>query len=119
MRTILIIDDEKDIRKKYKKLLKKEGFKVIEAPNFVEVSEALMKKSSEIDLILLDINLPEVDGRGIDELIEEYAPNINVLVTSVHPVRDQKLKIPRAVGYFSKLDGEEALIKKVKKLVGV
>lgn len=119
MRTILIVDDEKKFRVKYKKLLKKEGYKVMEAESAMEVGDMLMRHRSLIDLILLDINIPEVDGRGIFDIINEYAPSLDIIVTSVHPLNDQKLKIPRASDYFSKLHADETLLKKIKNVLGV
>lgn len=118
MRTILIVDDEKDMRKKYKKLLVKKGFRILEAPNALEVANALMRAKSTIDLILLDINIKEVDGRDISEIVEEYAPNIPIIVTSVLPLQDQKLKIRRAVDYFNKSHKDELLLKKIRNVVG-
>ncbi|MFH1359457.1 MAG: response regulator receiver protein, partial [Candidatus Omnitrophota bacterium] len=70
-------------------------------------------------LILLDINLPEVDGRGIFDIIDEYAPEKSIIVTSVHPLGDQRLKIPKAVDYHQKSNSDETLLKKVKKVLGV
>ena len=119
MRTILIVDDEKVFRKKYKKLLKKEGYRVIEAPSALEVTDALMRERSNIDLILLDINLPEVDGKGIFDIIDEYAPSLDIIITSVHPLHDQKLRIPRASDYYSKMHSEETLLRKIRKVLGV
>lgn len=118
MRTILLVDDEKDIRKKYKKFLKTKGFKIVEAPDALEVANILMRLKSNIDLILLDINIPEVDGRGIFEIIDEYAPELPIIVLSVHPLHDQKLRIPRAAEYHSKLHSEETLFRKIKDVIG-
>ena len=119
MRSILVVDDEKDVRKTYKKLFKKEGFRVLEAANALDVADQLMKESSYIDLILLDINIKEIDGRDIFDIIDKYNPSLQVLVSSVHPIRDQKLKIPRAIDYHSKLDGDKTLLKKVKHVLGL
>jgi len=119
MRTIMIVDDEKEFRKKYKQLLKAEGYKVLEAPNAVEVANLLMRNKSLIDLILLDINLPQVDGREIFEVINEYAPTLDIIVTSVHPLQDQKLKIPRAIDYFNKSQSNDVLLKKVRNILGL
>ena len=38
----------------------------------LEVVEVLMRNSRELDLILLDIQMPEVDGRGIHEIVSDY-----------------------------------------------
>ncbi|MFA5059561.1 MAG: response regulator [Candidatus Omnitrophota bacterium] len=118
-RLIFIVDDEKELRKKYKKLLIKEGFKVVEASNALEVANILMREKSKLDLILLDINISEVDGRDIFDIIEEYVPGLPVIVTSVYPVSEQKLRIPKAVDYYHKLQKEESLIKKIKNALGL
>lgn len=119
MRTILLVDDEKAMRSKYKKILKKEGFKVIEAPKAMEVANVLMREKSNIDLILLDINIPEVDGRGIFDIVDEYAPELPIIVTSVHPLNDQKLRIPRAADYYNKLQAQDVLLKKIRGVLGI
>ena len=118
MRTILIVDDEKKIRQKFKKLLKTEKFRVVEAANAIDVADVLMREHSTIDLILLDINIPEVDGRGIFEIIDEYAPELPIIVTSVLPLNDQKLTIPRAAGYYSKLHKDDTLLSKIRSVLG-
>ena len=118
-RTILVVDDEKEFRKKFKWMLRDEGFRVFEASNAVDVASILMREATALELILLDINIPDVDGRGIFDIIDEYAPNIDIIVTSVHPLQDQKLKIPRAADYFQKQQSNEVLLKKVKKILGV
>lgn len=119
MRNILVVDDEREIRKKYKTLLKSEGFKVFEAPDAIEVANLLMRESSSLDLIVLDINIKEVDGRDIFDIIDQYNPTLPILISSVHPLQDQKLKIPRATDYHNKSDGEKVLLKKVKKILGL
>jgi len=119
MRTVFIVDDESEMRRKYKKLLKGEGFSVIVAPNALEVANILMRDKSRIDLILLDINIPDIDGHDISDIITEYSPELPIMVNSVLPISEQKIRIRNAVDYCSKLDGEEVFLKKVKKILGV
>ena len=119
MRTILLIDDEKKMRQKFKKLLKTEKFRVLEAESAIEVADILMREHSTIDLILLDMNLPEVDGRGIFDIVDEYAPELPIIITSVNPINDQKLQIPRAVDYYQKLQDEKILLTKVRSALGL
>jgi two-component system alkaline phosphatase synthesis response regulator PhoP len=59
MKTILIVDDEKDIRDLISYNLKKEGYGVIMAQNGREAVELARKGP---DLILLDVMMPELDG---------------------------------------------------------
>jgi len=72
MKRILVVEDEKNIRELIEFNLKNAGFSVVKA---VDGKEALDKLSSEIDLVVLDLMLPEIDGmevcrkiRGNDEL---------------------------------------------------
>ena len=117
-RTILLVDDEKKMRSRYKKVLKREGFRVIEAPNALEVANILMREKSKLELIVLDINIREVDGRDIFDIIAEYAPDLQVIVSSVLPIGEQKIRIPRAADYFCKANKDSLLVSKVKNIIG-
>ena len=59
---ILIVDDEKNIRELLKFNLENEGYKTIEAVNG---KEALEKADQSIDLVILDLMLPEIDGLNV------------------------------------------------------
>jgi len=118
-RTVFIVDDETPMRKKYKKLFVSNGFRVLEAPNAMEVANTLMRERSNLDLILLDINIAEVDGRDIFDIIDEYAPGMPVIVSSVYPTSEQKFRIPHADDYFSKSQKDEILLTKVRNLLGI
>ena len=58
--TILIVDDEEDIRDMIEIYLMNEGFIVLKAQDGIEALEIL--KSHEIDLMVLDIMMPKMDG---------------------------------------------------------
>ena len=58
---ILIVDDEKDIRKLVGIYLKKQGYKTLEAENG-QMAIDIMKEHSDIDLVIMDIMMPELDG---------------------------------------------------------
>ena len=60
MATILVADDNADLRELLKILLQKHGFACIEAVNGNEAIEKL--GSEKVDLILMDMNMPELDG---------------------------------------------------------
>lgn len=68
VKTILIIDDELDIRVLLKYNLEKEGYVVLEAPNGSTGIE--IAKTSKPDLILLDVMMPDMDGIETCELIK-------------------------------------------------
>ena len=60
MKKILIIEDEEIIRNELKTLLKNSGYKVQVLTNFSNPKEEI--KMMQADLILLDINLPNING---------------------------------------------------------
>ena len=60
MKKILIVEDEKIIRNELKTLLENSGYEVITIENFDNPKEDIIK--SKADLVLLDINIPKVNG---------------------------------------------------------
>ncbi|MDO8580196.1 MAG: response regulator [Candidatus Omnitrophota bacterium] len=115
---VLIVDDEIEMRRKFKKLLKEDGFDVYEAKDALDVANVLMRDGRKLDLVLLDINIAEINGRDIFDIIIGYSPNVKVIVTSVFPVKDQKLRVPKANDYFNKADDGPLLLKKISDLIG-
>lgn len=116
---VFIIDDNEEFRKRYRTMLEKEGLDVLEAPDALEVTNLLMRESNEMDLILLDLQIADVDGRDIYKIIRDYTTSIPIIVTSVLPLKDQKLKIPHARDYFNKADGDANLLAKIKMIFGL
>ena len=57
--TILVVDDEEDVNEIVSHFLKQEGYNVI---NAFDGEEAIAKATPEVDLIVLDIMLPKIDG---------------------------------------------------------
>ncbi|MEK7588360.1 MAG: response regulator [Patescibacteria group bacterium] len=69
-KTVLIIEDDNFLQGLEAKKLKKEGYEVLTASNSVEAYKAIEGKE-KIDMILLDLLLPEVDGFMILKRIRE------------------------------------------------
>lgn len=77
--TILIADDEKEIRDLLRLYLEKDGYQVLEAEDGL-AAVALLEKE-EIDMALLDIMMPEMDGYKVLKRIRESS-NIPVMILS-------------------------------------
>jgi len=111
---VLIIDDEEGIRKNYKRFFHALGptlFEVIEASNAIEATNYIIRE--KVDIIILDIQMPNIDGQLMYEVIKEYNPDIKVIVASVYPIDQQKRMIPFASDYFDKSQGPTKLLEKV------
>ena len=113
MERILVVDDEAKIRKVYHSLLETEGYEVAEAPGAIEANEIL--KREHVDLILLDIKLPQLDGSILYYVMQLFHKGVKVIVTSVYPIDEQKNIIKEADGYYDKSQGTQILLNKIKK----
>lgn len=61
-KTILIAEDEEDLREMYTQALSSQGFEVLQAINGEEAIEWLERRGNDIDMVLLDIVMPVLDG---------------------------------------------------------
>lgn len=116
MKSVLIIDDEAGVTRFYRKLLESEKYEVLISNDAAEGTLSMVK-SRNIDLILLDINMPEVDGAYMLEIIKEYNPQIKVIIFSVRTIKEQREYIPYANDYFDKSQSVEILLEKIAKLL--
>ncbi|MDF1876799.1 response regulator [Sulfurimonas sp. SAG-AH-194-L11] len=82
MSKVLLCDDELMNRKVASKILKKEGFEVVEACNGLEALDIL--KLEEIDLILMDLMMPVMDGYEATKIIknDEKTASIPLIIIS-------------------------------------
>jgi two-component system OmpR family response regulator len=112
MKTILIVDDEKKIQSVFGKILCREGYNILKAAAAEDAHEVLLRH--HVDLVLLDINMPKVDGSILYEVMDTFFKEIKVIVASVYPLEDQKLLITGAIDYYDKSDSLKVLIQKVK-----
>jgi two-component system, NtrC family, nitrogen regulation response regulator NtrX len=82
MSSILIIDDEKAIRKTLSEILSYEGYKIEDAEN----GEEGLKKFNEktFDVVLCDIKMPKIDGLEFLEKAKASNPDVPVIMISGH-----------------------------------
>lgn len=80
MQKILIVEDEEKIRKELEIFLNRNGLKAIGLEKFDTVVEDILKENA--DLILLDINLPYIDGQYICKEIRKTSDVPIIMVTS-------------------------------------
>lgn len=86
--TILVTDDDQDIRDGIEIYLKNEGYNVLKAANGVEALEQLMEQ--EVHLIILDIMMPKLDGIQTTFKIREER-NIPIIMLSAKVEESDKI----------------------------
>jgi signal transduction histidine kinase/CheY-like chemotaxis protein len=79
--SILVVEDETQVRAILRRTLEDAGYRVIEAENAVAALE-LLDANGKIDLVLTDIVMPGPSGRDLGTMIESRLPGIPVLYTS-------------------------------------
>jgi len=77
-----LVDDEESLRKVNSRLLNKNGYRVIMASNGKEALETYKKEGEGISLIILDLIMPEMDGKKRLEEILRIDPNAKAIIAS-------------------------------------
>jgi DNA-binding NarL/FixJ family response regulator len=107
---LALVDDHKLFRKGMVELLGDfDGYQVIiEANNGRELTE-LLKTDALPDIVLLDINMPEMDGYDTAEWLKKHFPSVKVLALSMYDTEEMVIRMLRAgaKGYILK-DAEPA-----------
>ncbi|OFY90850.1 MAG: hypothetical protein A3K10_16280 [Bacteroidetes bacterium RIFCSPLOWO2_12_FULL_31_6] len=115
---LLLADDHLIIRDGIKLMLKKSsGMEIVaEASNGSEVISYLEKYASKIDIVLMDINMPKMNGIEATQLIMEKFKNIKVLALTMHAEGTYITNMLKAgaLGYVLKESGTDELITAIK-----
>ncbi len=80
--TILLVDDETALRKLGKRVLSAAGYKVLEASDGAMALRVAAEEVGEIDLVLTDVEMPTLGGRGMVDELHELSPGLRVLFMS-------------------------------------
>ncbi|RLI92620.1 MAG: two-component system response regulator [Candidatus Altiarchaeales archaeon] len=117
---ILYVEDDEDTRKLVRMILKSNGYKVITAYNGREGLKKL--DEDDIDLVILDIMLPDISGWDIFQRIKKDPRNRDVKVAflSVIPVSEERLDTLRKCGiedYIMKPFDNDDLVRRVGRIL--
>ena len=117
-KTIMTVDDSASVRQMVSFTLKKEGFSVIEAS---DGKDAASKLSGPIDMVITDLNMPNMDGIELIKAIRANAAYkfipIVMLTTESQASKKQEGKSAGATGWIVKPFKPEQLLAVVKKLL--
>lgn len=79
---VLIVDDEAAVRRVVSRTLGRKGFQTFEAGTAASALELIGERESEIEVVLVDLGLPDMDGATLAARIDGVSPGVSVIYMS-------------------------------------
>jgi len=114
--TILLAEDEPEVRLLTKNLIEGYGYTVIDAIDGADAIDKFMLNKDKIELLLFDVMMPQKNGREAYEEIKKINPDVKVIFTSGYPadtVRKQAI-LEEGADFIIKPALPENLLKKIR-----
>jgi two-component system KDP operon response regulator KdpE len=87
---VLIVDDERSIRLSLRTILSGLGFVIVEAARGEEALSLV--RTAQFDVVLLDINMPGIDGVEVCRMIRKALPRLPIVMLTVQGSEDRKVE---------------------------
>ena len=87
--TVLLVDDEEMVLDIGARLLQKLGYSVLQAGSGLEALDVYKKNKDVIDLVILDIIMPDMSGGEVFDKIKKIKSNVRVLLASGYSINGQ------------------------------
>jgi len=121
MATILLVDDDENILRLCKEELTDAGYEVITASKGKDAIEAIIRDVSDgtyhIDLVVLDINMPGIDGKRVLQELKGTASSLPVIVHTAYDYTKDDLVVFGSDEYVTKSSDLTKLINTIKYLL--
>jgi len=117
--TLLLVDDEEMILEVGRDILELLGYKVLLASSGQEALEVYAEKCSRIDMVILDMIMPGMDGREIYQRLKKINPESKVLLSSGYSINGQATEIIEmgCDGFIQKPYNMGALSAKIREIL--
>ena len=113
-RTILVADDTPEILALVAEFLHRTGYHVLQAVDGVEALEVAGQHSGMIDLLLTDLEMPRLNGRGLSLRLSHRRPETRTLFMSGH----SNTGLARGTPFLAKPFVARDLLRKVSEVLG-
>ena len=117
---VLVVEDEASVRTILARVLREQGYRVLEASHGRDALAITADTTIRIDLVLADVVMPELGGRELAARLGEQRPGIPLLFTSGYTGHDvvERGLIERDWPFLPKPVVPDALARKVRELLG-
>jgi two-component system response regulator AtoC len=112
--TVLVIDDDKMIRSFLENILSEDGYEVLAAATGAEGEATLRAKP--VDVVLLDLMLPDEDGISVLRKIKQEEPNVQVILLTAYGAVESAVEAMR-LGAYDYID-KPSDVSKLKLIIG-
>lgn len=118
-RTVLLVEDEDPLREVTRRILIRNGFRVIAASNGTEAIQLAEQETDEIDLLLTDVVMPNMFGKAVASEIRARRPAVRVLFMSgyAQPVLASQGTLEPGVALLEKPFSEDALLCRIREVL--
>ena len=116
---LLLVDDEEMILEIGKDMLEKLGYRIIVAKNGMQAVEIYEREQNEIDMVILDMIMPDMNGSETYERLKEINPAVKTLLSSGYSLngRAQAIINSGCNGFIQKPFNLASLSQKVRKIL--
>jgi PAS domain S-box-containing protein len=118
--TILLVEDDEQVRTVVSQILQRHGYKVLAAAHGEEALAKSRAHSAPIELLITDVVMPRMSGRDLAARLSAARPNIKVLYLSGYtedPVVKEGVRA-RGIAFLQKPITPDALYRKVREVLG-
>lgn len=116
--TILVVEDEPDVRSLVVRLLRSMGYWVLEASRADEALMACLRHKGPIHLLLTDVVMPQMSGRDLLDRLRPLRPDVRVLFTSGYTEEALHRRVMESdTAFLPKPFTEEILARKVREVL--
>jgi CheY-like chemotaxis protein len=118
--TILLVEDEEAVRTLAKRILLQRGYRILEASDGAIALRLAASHVGEIDLVLTDVAMPNLGGRGMVEELKELSPDMRVLFMSGYPKEEifPDRDMAKLTAYLQKPFTSDTLVTEVRGALG-
>ncbi len=115
-KTVLVVDDDETVRTVVKMMLEEAGFRVITAVDGVKALDLFREQGNVIDLVLLDMTMPHMNGEETFRELRRIDPHVRVILSSGYNEQDatDRFAGKGLAGFIQKPFRSAMLMKKIK-----
>jgi two-component system cell cycle sensor histidine kinase/response regulator CckA len=117
---VVVVDDEEMVRRVIRAMLEGDGFEVLEAENGERALEVMTEHRAPVDLVISDINMPEMDGLDLVAFLRDAYPSLKALFVSGQGAEwliDNRERMTPGTHFMAKPFQPEELRRRVREII--